>query len=336
MPQVRLRDFTMHYEERGTGPEPVVFVHGFISTRSWWQPALARLPEDRYHAYALDLRACGDSEQIETGTRWRSTPRILHQFVDALGLARCTLVGHSMGGGVAMRYAVEHGESLDALVLVDPLAPYGTRFTPDITAWLNAQQGDSEGIRALTLGAFVTPPAGDYLERLIDGGVAWSRAIYLGTMDDMARFDVTDRLGVIAAPTLVTWGDKDTVIPFEAIVKTFTSIPGCALESLARRRPLRPNRDSRPLRGAADALHHRGGDGAGGGAGLRRATVVGGRRRGASPAWATPASGRMRAVGHRGAPHVCSRWRKGRITISRSNGSCCAPMTASCGSSRLG
>jgi pimeloyl-ACP methyl ester carboxylesterase len=230
MPQVRLRDFTMHYEERGIGPEPVVFVHGFISTRSWWQPALARLPEDRYHAYALDLRACGDSEQIETGHTLAQYAEDLHQFVDALGLARCTLVGHSMGGGVAMRYAVEHGESLDALVLVDPLAPYGTRFTPDITAWLNAQQGDSEGIRALTLGAFVTPPAGDYLERLIDGGVAWGRAIYLGTMDDMARFDVTDRLGVIAAPTLVTWGDKDTVIPFEAIVKTFTSIPGCALE----------------------------------------------------------------------------------------------------------
>lgn len=135
-----------------------------------------------------------------------------------------------MGGGVAMRYAIEHGESLDALVLVDPLAPYGTRFTPDITAWLNAQQGDREGIRALTLGAFATPPTGDYLEHLIDGGVAWGRAIYVGTMDDMARFDVTDRLGAIAAPTLVTWGDKDTVIPFEAIAKTFTSIPSCALE----------------------------------------------------------------------------------------------------------
>ena len=49
-------------------------------------------------------------------------------------------------------------------------------------------------------------------------------------MDDMAAVRIADQLGAISVPTLVTWGDKDTVIPFPAIVEAFTSIPGCSLE----------------------------------------------------------------------------------------------------------
>lgn len=230
MPHVQLPEFTMHYHEHGTGPEPIVFVHGFISTYSWWLPTLDRLPEDDVHAYAVDLRACGESEQIETGHTIGQHAEDLHAFANALGLERFTLVGHSLGGGIAMQYAVNHQDRLKALVLVDPLAPYGTTLSPDIAAWTNAQQGNPEGIRMLVLGAFATPPTGAYLDRLVDEGVRWGKPIYLGMMDDMARFRVVDRLGELTVPSLVTWGDKDGVIPFPAIVETFTKIPGCSLE----------------------------------------------------------------------------------------------------------
>jgi pimeloyl-ACP methyl ester carboxylesterase len=115
----------MHYVERGTGPEPIVFVHGFISTCRWWLPAMERLPKDGYHAYAIDLRASGLSEQIETGHTLARYAEDLHQFVEAIGLEKSTLVGHSMGGGIAMQYALDHQDRLKALVLVDPLAPFG-------------------------------------------------------------------------------------------------------------------------------------------------------------------------------------------------------------------
>jgi branched-chain amino acid transport system permease protein len=230
MPHVRLPEFSMHYHEQGTGPEPIVFVHGFISTYSWWLPTLERLSQSDYHAYAVDLRACGESDQIDTGHTVAQHADDLHAFVDALGLERFTLVGHSLGGGISMQYALKHQDRLKALVLVDPLGPSGTTLTPENTAWVNAQQGNPEGIRLLVLGAFATPPTGAYLERLVDEGVRWDRPIYLGMMDDMAAVRIADQLGTISVPTLVTWGDKDTVIPFPAIVETFTSIPGCSLE----------------------------------------------------------------------------------------------------------
>ena len=229
MAQVQLQDFKMHYVEHGSGSEAIVFVHGFISTQLWWQPTLERLP-DNFHAYAIDLRACGDSEQVETGLTLAQMAEDLHQFVEQIGLEKFILVGHSMGGAVSMQYALNHQDRLRALVLVDPMAAFGTRIPPDITAWINAQQGNPEGIHQLILGAFAIFPPEAYMEQLVQGGVRWSKPLYLGTMDDMAQFNVSDRLPEIHVPTLVTWGDKDTVVPFSGIADIFTKISGCGLE----------------------------------------------------------------------------------------------------------
>lgn len=96
--------------------------------------------------------------------------------------------------------------------------------------WINAQCGNREGVRAILLGAFATPPAAAYLDELVDDGVGWGRDIYLGTMEDMARFNLVGRLPSLTVPTLVTWGDRDGVIPFVAIVELFATVPGCGLE----------------------------------------------------------------------------------------------------------
>jgi pimeloyl-ACP methyl ester carboxylesterase len=229
MPYVQLRDFRMHYSERGTGDTALVFVAGFISTQRWWQPTLERLSERDYHAYAIDLRATGQSEDIATGHTLAQYAEDLHQFAEALGLRRFVLVGHSMGGGIAMQYALAHQDHLQAIVLVDPLAASGTTLTPEVTAWLNAQCGNPEGIRGIVLGAFATPPTPPYLDELVEDGVRWGQPIFLGTMADMARFNITAQLPQLTVPTLMTWSDKDVVIPFKAIVEIFTAIPGCGL-----------------------------------------------------------------------------------------------------------
>src|SRR4029079_19668052 len=79
------------------------------------------------------------------------------------------------------------------------------------------------------LGAFATPPTSPYLDELVEDGVRWGQPIFLGTMADMARFNITTQLPQLTVPTLMTWGDKDVVISFNAIVEIFTAIPGCGL-----------------------------------------------------------------------------------------------------------
>jgi branched-chain amino acid transport system permease protein len=229
MPTVQLQDWKMQYREHGSGEEPIVFIHGFVASDRWWLPTFDRLPE-QYHSYAINLRAYGGEEPVLSGHTIARYAEDLAEFVDALGLERFDLVAHSLGAGVAMQYALDHQDRLKSLVLVDPLAPYGTRLDPGVTDWINAQHGNREGIEGIALGGCVIQPVGEYRVQLVDDAMAWTREGYLGMMDDMARFNVSDRLPELNVPTLVTWGDKDLVIPFSAIVDAFTKIPGCSLE----------------------------------------------------------------------------------------------------------
>lgn len=229
MPLLQLPAFKMHYVEQGDGEETIVFVHGFVSSHRWWLPTLAALPRS-YRALALDLRSCGESEKIATGHRLDQYVADIEAFATAKALERFTLVGHSMGGGLAMGYAIKYPERVKGLVLVDPMAPYGMRIDQATTDWLNAAQGQERALRSVVLGAFATPPTGKYLEQLVADAVAWDSVIYHSVMDEMAAFDVSAQLGGLEVPTLVTWGDKDSVIPFEGIVTTYGSIPHCSLE----------------------------------------------------------------------------------------------------------
>jgi pimeloyl-ACP methyl ester carboxylesterase len=229
MSQIQLDDFKMHYIERGAGADVIIFVHGFISTHRWWLPTFERLA-DNFHAYAIDIRAAGESEQIETGHTLAQYAEDLHQFVQAQKIEKFTLVGHSMGGAIAMEYAIHHQDHLNVLVLVDPAASSGTKIDQATTDWINSVQGQREGQQMIVLGAFSTAPTGGYLEQLVTDAVGWDKPIYLGSMADMATFNVTDKLNTLAIPTLVTWGDKDAVIPFHTIAETFTNIEGAALE----------------------------------------------------------------------------------------------------------
>lgn len=228
MSKIQLNDFNMHYIEKGTGKETVIFVHGFVSTHRWWQPTFEHL-SDNYHAYAVDLRSAGESEQVKTGHTLSQFADDLQQFVEEMGLSNFTLVGHSMGGGVALQYAVRYPDKLKALLLVSPLSPLGTKLDQPTTDWLNSVQGQEEGQRMIVLGAFATPPTGHYLEQLVIDALAWDGPLYLGTMSEMAKFNIVEQLALINVPTLVTWGDKDTVIPFEGIIEVFTKIPNCSL-----------------------------------------------------------------------------------------------------------
>ncbi len=229
MPFVSVQNRKMHYVERGVGEKVVLFVHGWLSSHRWWEPILDRLPPG-VRGYAVDLCGAGESEQASGPYTLASYAADLHTFAEAVGVRRFLLVGHSMGGGVALLYALDHPERPAGLVLVNPLAPFGTRTDPQTDAWVRAQQGNLEGIRSMIELAFATPPLPETIERLVLDALRWGPRVYSETLDDMARFDVRDRLSELRLPTLVLWGDRDVIIPFQGIAELLTRIPGCGLE----------------------------------------------------------------------------------------------------------
>jgi branched-chain amino acid transport system permease protein len=257
MSEIELPGFGMHFVERGSGTETILFLHGFVSSHRWWLPALAELPEG-YHGYALDFRACGDSEKVDTGHTLAQYAADVAAFVGAKGLDSFTLVAHSMGGGIGMLYALDHPKRLKALLLVSPMAPYGMRIDQATTDWLNQAQGLEKPLGAVVRGAFATPPASPYLEQLVADAVAWGQPAYRCIMDDMAAYSVSERLASFKVPTLVVWGDRDGVIPFVDIVETVNGIPKCGLDiwhGVGHSAPIeRPKRFMALLKGFMDEL----------------------------------------------------------------------------------
>lgn len=231
MPHVDVGGTRVHYLRHGRGRECLVLLGGFISSHRWWLRVLERLPEDDYTAIAVDLRGTGDSDPTDEGHTFARYVEDLHAVVEDAGVERFTLVGHSMGGGLAMLYALAHPERLDALILLHPLSPMGIRhLTPEMIAATNALVGNPDAMRAIIVAGCVEPPTGEWLDALVADAVGWKPSIYIGSMAEMERFDPVDRLSDISVPTLVTWADRDTVIPFDGIVELFTKVPGCSLE----------------------------------------------------------------------------------------------------------
>jgi esterase len=110
----------LNYLEWGKpGALPVICVHGYTSSAEAFN-ALARRLEDRAHIIALDVRGHGESAWSPEGAyQYPDQAGDLAAFVDRLGLDRFVLIGTSMGGRIAMAYAVQHPQRLLALALND-------------------------------------------------------------------------------------------------------------------------------------------------------------------------------------------------------------------------
>jgi pimeloyl-ACP methyl ester carboxylesterase len=109
-----------HRDLGGTGHPPLVILHGMLGSSRNWQTT-GRDLAGQFHVRALDLRNHGDSPHAGEMTYTAMVDDVI-AWLDAQGLGRVTLLGHSMGGKVAMLLACRHPERVTALVVVD-IAP---------------------------------------------------------------------------------------------------------------------------------------------------------------------------------------------------------------------
>jgi pimeloyl-ACP methyl ester carboxylesterase len=112
-------DISLHSETVGSGP-PLVLLHGFLGSSDNWRSMSRRLAS-HYRVFALDLRNHGRSPHSEIFD-YDVMAADVREFVAQRRLPRILLLGHSMGGKVAMQYAVEYSATVDKLVVVE-IAP---------------------------------------------------------------------------------------------------------------------------------------------------------------------------------------------------------------------
>jgi pimeloyl-ACP methyl ester carboxylesterase len=125
---VTTRRLTTAYYRTGEGsPRKLLLIHGNVSSSVFYLPLFPHLERAGFDVVAPDLRCFGESDALPVdATRgFRDWTEDLAEFLAALGWDRFAAAGWSMGGCVAMQYAIDHGEQLTGLVLINPGSPYG-------------------------------------------------------------------------------------------------------------------------------------------------------------------------------------------------------------------
>lgn len=234
----------MELEDAGAGERAFVLVHGFTGSRDDFRehvPELARLGR----TIALDQRGHGgttNSGRSEDYTLDGLVADLVAAF-DALGLARADLLGHSLGGMVALRFALAHPERVASLVLMDTSPRPMSLPIPEAARTALAELVRSQGVAALLPGLRQRPaseiaPSRQRIIEQMGPEVYWERVRRkLDAMDPVAWTELLrvlgdhspalDRLGEIRCPTLVMVGAEDA--PFLEPADEFERGIGAAL-----------------------------------------------------------------------------------------------------------
>jgi pimeloyl-ACP methyl ester carboxylesterase len=106
----------IRYNVIGGGP-PVLLVHGWLSSSRVWEQLAGRLAQ-RFTVYTLDLTGFGESDKPLSGYGVRYGSRLLYAFCAHFGLTRTNVIGHDIGGDMAVKLAADHPDVVGRLVLV--------------------------------------------------------------------------------------------------------------------------------------------------------------------------------------------------------------------------
>jgi pimeloyl-ACP methyl ester carboxylesterase len=252
--QIVLHGRRVIYRVAGSGP-PVVLIHGMLNSSSHWQAVAEELAAD-YTVVAPDLIGHGDSAAPRGDYSLGAHAASIRDLLAAIGIDRASIVGHSLGGGVAMQFFYQFPQRVERLALISS-GGLGREVSPLLrTAALPGMSGLlSLTIHPRVLGALRA--SGTRLrERGIGSGVylqaiaralrplenADARQAFLHTLRSVIdmhgqRVSATDRLGLLESiPTLIVWGERDRTIPIEhgrlahaAIANSsFRTLPGAA------------------------------------------------------------------------------------------------------------
>jgi pyruvate dehydrogenase E2 component (dihydrolipoamide acetyltransferase) len=197
---------------------PVVFVHGFGGDLNNWLFNCEKLAKGRT-AYAVDLP--GHGEATKEASDFDQLVAALRGFLTSLDIDRAHLVGHSMGGAVALQLCTEHPDVAASLTLIDPMG-LGEEINEDyLTGFIEASsRRELKGVLQLLFAdkELVTRQMVDDVLKYKrkDGVDAALRALAADmTADGKQAIDLRPALEGIEVPALVVWGECDEIIPAE-------------------------------------------------------------------------------------------------------------------------
>lgn len=245
--EIELHGQRYSYCTAGSG-SLVVLLHGIAASSATWQDVIPRLL-GQHAVIAPDLLGHGKSAKSSGDYSLGTYANLVRDLLEALGQNRCTIVGHSLGGGVAMQFSYQFPERCERLVLVSA-GGLGREVHPILRAaalpgakmvlpWLSVAGARTIGTLVKTMGRFGFRASTDL-------GETWrsfaaledpsARKAFLQTVRNLIDFggqrvSATDKLYLAAElPTMLIWGERDPLIPVAHARLAHDAIPSSRIE----------------------------------------------------------------------------------------------------------
>jgi pimeloyl-ACP methyl ester carboxylesterase len=250
--EMELHGHRVIYRVAGSGP-PVVLIHGMVNSSRHWEEVALRLA-DRYTVIAPDLIGHGDSAAVRGDYSIGAHAASIRDMLAVIGIDRATIVGHSLGGGVAMQFFYQFPQRTERLVLVSS-GGLGHEVSPLLRSAALPGMSGVIGVVAhrrildslWELGKRLRARGhskGVYVQAIVRAlrplEQPGARAAFLHTLRSVIdvhgqRVSAVDRLYLLGSmPTLVVWGERDNTIPLEHGRALHEAVPHSRFETLPR------------------------------------------------------------------------------------------------------
>ena len=232
-PEMRERHFEylghdIFYVEGGDGP-PMIFLHNGGTSHRIWEKQMAHFAK-RYHVYAADHLGFGRSAKPDIEYPFAIHYGQLEAFIEHIGESRVTLVGHCMGGAMALNYTARHPDRVERLILCNVYTER-TLLAGSLAAMYRGLSSDKQALAAAEANALLSPPYEGYSD---DPRVNVTLTRVIARADTYA---VSDTLSLPEGmpPVLLIWGADNPILPLtagEALRErmdfdNFTALAGC-------------------------------------------------------------------------------------------------------------
>jgi pimeloyl-ACP methyl ester carboxylesterase len=202
-----INGLNLYYEIHGAG-EPLILLHGGLGATEMFGEILPSLSHT-WQVIAVDLQAHGRTADIDRPLTYEAMADDIAALLQYLGIGKATVMGYSLGGGVALQTAIRHPAAVKKLVLVS-IACKREGWYPEILAAMSQISASSAEAMKQTpmygLYAHIAPRPADW-------------PVLVGKVGDLLRhdYDWSAAVAAIQAPVLLVFGDADSIRPAHAV-----------------------------------------------------------------------------------------------------------------------
>lgn len=220
---IKINSETIAYTDEGDGDKTLLFVHGLSSNLDSWKKNIKGLRSD-FRTISIDLPGYGKSSRSKTDYSLAEYAGMLIDVVDQLNLKNVILVGHSMGGQIAMHSVIENPDAFEKLILIAPAGietfteQEATIMKTSYTPAMVVNTSDEQVLANYKMNFYSFP---EDAQQMVDDRVAMKSAsdfpdyaeTVVNNIHAMLEEPVIDKISSIEMPVLMIFGKNDMLIP---------------------------------------------------------------------------------------------------------------------------